>query len=640
MIHVYDEQKNPRKRQKVNYMSKPRNLINRSSLTEIISIHELIQQPDPNDLRKKITITGKELNIDECLDDFYYVADTIQHISQVILDDDMENIIRNLYDAEGKRLTQQANSLGRTLGYTPGNVLGINLWEETDLSEELSNKSRVDRFVAASVITSARGTDTRKTKWESKINNLLYGTEVVKMSAGDSRTVRPNPTKPGKVLDFSIVDKAYAKFVSKTRTTLTYDVVCKNRWVRIVFAIPKHLQEAQFFAAPKLAWNNKHELSVVVTGQWEKQRYKLSDRYIIGIDVGIVHYVTYAVYDMIENKIVETGRLSNTIGKEMSVREKKIRTQINNMYEKIIKLKQPNIFGYISEKNIEKIEHLAEEIARQRKGLSRLRKEKAILASNELSAISIRYGNAALAHENLTWVANTMQHGRWNCGELFSRINDKFEKCGGHTVWVNAAYTSQTCFNCGNKSLKINEEGKDFYQLPNSRFMFCEACETTIDRDENACGNIATRAVELIKKLNTSRAKSATEYTKQPEIKVAKKSYVPQYIRKQQSEKDKNKKKDKDRTKNTPTPKRYEANKRRKHGYRIPSELREILRLKEVKKKSLRLLYPSCFNGIRGPQYFNSVVGEAKASVLANISNDISEWFANKNERTVCTSYL
>lgn len=59
-----------------------------------------------------------------------------------------------------------------------------------------------------------------------------------------------------------------------------------------------------------------------------------------------------------------------------------------------------------------------------------------------------------------------------------------------------------------------------------------------------------------------------------------------------------------------------------------------------MKKKSLRLLYPSCFNGIRGPLYFNSVVGEAKASVLANISNEISEWFADKNERTVCTSCL
>ena len=162
-------------------MRKPRNLINRSSSTEILSIHELVKYPDPENPRKKITTTGNQLDIDACLNDFYYVADTVQHIAQAILDERSKDIIQNLYDAEGKRLTQQANSLGRTLGCTPANVLGANLWEETSLSEELAGKSRVNEFVASSVITSARGTDTRKTKWESKINNLLYGTEIVRM---------------------------------------------------------------------------------------------------------------------------------------------------------------------------------------------------------------------------------------------------------------------------------------------------------------------------------------------------------------------------------------------------------------------------------------------------------------------------
>ena len=619
-------------------MRKPRNLINRSSSTEILSIHELVKLPDPENPRKKITTTGKQLDINTCLNDFHYVADTVQHIAQVILDERSKDIIRNLYDAEGKRLTQQANSLGRTLGCTPANVLGTNLWEETSLSEELAGKSRVNEFIASSVITSARGTDTRKTKWESKINNILYGTEVVKMSAGDSRTVRPHPTTPGKVLDFSIVDKQYAKFVARTRTTLTYDVICKTRWVRITLAIPKHLQDAQFIAAPKLAWNNQHKLSVIVTGQWEKKRYKLSDRYIIGVDVGIVHYVTYGVYDVEEKKLVETGNLSNTIDKEMSVREKKIRTQINNMYAKIIALKQPNAFGYMSEKNITKITHLAEEIARQRKGLTRLRREKAILASRELLSISMRYENAPLARENLTWVANTMQHGRWNCGELFSRIDDKFEKFGGHTVWVSAAYTSQTCFQCGNRSLKNTEVGADFYQIPGSRFMFCESCETTVDRDENACGNIAIRAESIIEKLNASRSKSQIEFEKQPTTEVVKKSRVPQHVRKRQSEKDK--KRAQDRTKNTPTLKRYEVEKRRRHGYRIPSELRKILHDREVKKKTRQVLYPSCFNGIRGPHYFNGFAGEDETSVLVNISNEINEWFENKNTQTIRTSYL
>ena len=166
--------------------------------------------------------------------------------------------------------------------------------------------------------------------------------------------------------------------------------------------------------------------------------------------------------------------------------------------------------------------------------------------------------------------------------------------------------------------------------------MFCESCETTVDRDENACGNIAIRAVSIIEKLNASRLKSQTEFEKQPKTEIVKKSRVPQHIRKRQSEKDK--KRAQDRTKNTPTPKRYEVEKRRRHGYRIPSELRKILHAREVKKKTQQVLYPSWFNGIRGPHYFNGFAGEDKTSVLANISNEISEWFENRNAQTVRTS--
>ena len=147
---------------------------------------------------------------------------------------------------------------------------------------------------------------------------------------------------------------------------------------------------------------------------------------------------------------------------------------------------------------------------------------------------------------------------------------------------------------------------------------------------------IRDRAESVIGKLNASRSKSQTEFEEQPTLEVVKKSRVPQHVRKRQLEKDK--KRAQDRTKNIPTPKRYEVEKRRRHGYRIPSELRKILHAREVKKKTQQVLYPSCFNGIRGPHYFNSFAGEDKTSVLANISNEMSEWFENKNAQTVRTS--
>lgn len=579
-------------------MNKPKNLINRGCQTEILHIHSLVKTPDTQNPRKKVLTIGEELDIETCLNKFHQVAHTVQNIAQHILNEREKDIIKGLYDSEGKRITSQANSLGRDLMCTTKSLCFHNTWDEKRFCAEYIGKSRVDELIAASVVTSARGTDTRRRKVNSIIGNVLYGTEIEKMTSGDKRTVRPNPSQPGKVLDFSVVDSQYCKFVEKTRTTITYDVICKDQWVRITLLIPEHFRDADYFASPKLAWSKDNVLSVIITAQYLPKHYEISDRYVIGVDVGIVHYVTYVVYDRQENCVVESGRLSNYLDKELHVREKKIRNHIVNLWDKIRVLKTPNVFGFVTEENTNLIEKKYEEICRQRKGLSRLRKHKAIVASRELLAVSVRYGNAALVRENLGFVGNTMENGRWNCGELFSRIYDQFEFHGGYSLWVSAWMTSKTCSQCGNRSLKEDEAGHDFYQVMQGRDMHCENCGLIIDRDINACVNIARRGFERIDAVISRRKKSGKSYVAQPDFTIVTKSYVPEYMRKKQSKKDKVKAAD--RTKSTPTPKRYDVEKSRPSGFVIPEEMKKSIREKEVKKVCEKLLYPSCFNSIRG----------------------------------------
>ena len=242
---------------------KPKHLVNRASLTSIIEVRELLTTPDPENSRKKVLVPGNTIPLDECLDGFYKVADTVQHVSQVILDAESDRIIKGLYDENGKRKTQQANSLGRSLKCNLRNVNGYDLVEDTELTAGFKASYRVGELISSQVITCARGTDTRKRKVESIIRESLYGEEPEKMTAGDKRTVRPNPSRAGKVLDFSQVNAQYQYEVSRTDTTITFNLVCYDRWVQVTLLIPEHLRGADYYTAPKIVWNSNNELSIV-----------------------------------------------------------------------------------------------------------------------------------------------------------------------------------------------------------------------------------------------------------------------------------------------------------------------------------------------------------------------------------------
>ena len=148
------------------------------------------------------------------------------------------------------------------------------------------------------------------------------------------------------------------------------------------------------------------------------------------------------------------------------------------------------------------------------------------------------FDNAVVAVEDLGWVKNTMQNGRWNRGELVKWLTHYVDQNGGWVLAVNAANTSQVCHKCGSSVTHPEHKVSD-----------CPKCGS-LDRDVNAAANIAARAVKKVEKAREKRGNNSKLQPQAPlKTPVARRSlkYPGQ-----------------DRTKNTPTPKR------KKKGVKTP----------------------------------------------------------------------
>ena len=66
-----------------------------------------------------------------------------------------------------------------------------------------------------------------------------------------------------------------------------------------------------------------------------------------------------------------------------------------------------------------------------REAASRKKRGLAILAAQEMARLSRAWGNAVVAVEDLGWIANAMQRGRWNRGALVQWLAHYVSRNGG-----------------------------------------------------------------------------------------------------------------------------------------------------------------------------------------------------------------
>lgn len=300
------------------------------------------------------------------------------------------------------------------------------------------------------------------------------------LSIGHKHTVRqskPASLKPR--LALSATDRQYHA-IRQNGSSVELDMVVSGRWVTFKFKAPSRFFEAGVrVIAPTVTVDEKDRVVFTWYVELPVERAEFSSRYVIGVDVGVTNHTTAVVRDITTGQVVEASFMNRRV-RSLENKIKRTKTQIAALHRK----------GRVGE------------VEAHRRALSNRRKELAILIGQEVADLSYQYGNALVAIEDLSFIANTMKNGRWVRGLIIKRITDMVESNGGRIMTVPSAYTSRKCHQCG-AMLDMTD-----YHHP-----VCVTCRVSWDRDENAAANIAEKLKdkERHKKACQTRKKHASK---------------------------------------------------------------------------------------------------------------------------------
>ena len=376
-----------------------------------------------------------------------------------------------------------------------------------------SGRSRKEKLLQYNVVTSYRSLQERV--------KAANGESSKYVSQGWKRTVNGSVPSYGEdYVNLGAVDKWYAAIENNPFADgeIILRMVIQGSWHWLIFEFDNTRFTEGKVTLPVIKVQDGEPVFIftVVT---DNPVVQFSGDYTIGVDVGINDYATVVVREVATGRIVYETTLSQRVhslwnsvrASEQQVRDLKAKaaTLLHDRQERMSALDEAQF---------------------HREAASRKKRELAILAAQEIADLSHLWGNAVVAVEDLSWVRNTMQNGRWNRGELVRWLTHYVSQNGGLVVAVNPANTSQLCHKCGAR-----------VSHPTHEVSVC-AEHGSMDRDVNAAVNIAARAVPRVEKARKTRSKNRKLRTQQP-LKTPPARASLKYP-------------GRDRTKNKPTPKR------------------------------------------------------------------------------------
>lgn len=381
------------------------------------------------------------------------------------------------------------------------------------VEEKAFGKSRKEWLFRHRVVTEHRS-------WQERIN-AANGESSKYISQGWKRTVDASAPSYGEdTINLGAVDRSYAAVGNNPFEDgeIILKLVVKGNWYRLIFSFNNKRFTEGKVTLPVIKVENNQPVFIftVVT---DNPVVQFSGEYIIGVDVGINDYATVVVRNSSTGRIVHETTLSqrvHSLWNSVRASEKQVRA-LNKKADKLLYDRQARMAA-------------RDEAQFHREAAARKKRELAILAAQEIAYLSHSYSNAVVAVEDLGWVANTMQNGRWNRGAFTQWLTHYITQNGGWVVAVNAANTSQVCHLCGEK---VEHPIHEVSRCPKHGDM---------DRDVNAAANIAARAVSKVEKARKTRAKNRKL---QPQARL--KTPIARASLKYPG---------RDRTKNAPTPKR------------------------------------------------------------------------------------
>ena len=348
------------------------------------------------------------------------------------------------------------------------------------LANGRTGKSRKEWLFRHRVVTEHRS-------WQECIK-AAKGESSKYVSQGWKRTLDASAPSYGEgdFINLGAVDKQYAVIENDPFATgeIVLKMVICGRWYRLIFSFNnKRFTEGKVtLPVIKVEDNQPVFIFAVVTDNPVAQ---FSCDYVVGVDVGINDYATVVVRNSSTGQIVRETTLSqrvHSLWNSVRASERQVRA-LNKKADKLIYDRQAHMCAI-------------DEAQLHREAASRKKRELAILAAQEIAHLSHQYSNAVVAVEDLGWVSNTMQNGRWNRGAFTQWLTHYVSQNGGGVLTVNSANTSQVCHVCGEKVTH-----------PKHKVSACPK-HGEFDRDVNAAANIAARAVPKVEKARKTRAKN------------------------------------------------------------------------------------------------------------------------------------
>ena len=347
------------------------------------------------------------------------------------------------------------------------------------LASGRTGRSRKEMLVRHNVVAAYRS-------WQERMN-AASGETSRYVSRGWKRTVDASAPSYGvDYINLGAVNKAYASIKNDPFADgeIILKMVIRGAWYRLIFSFDNTRFREGKVSLPLIKVEDGRPVFIfaVVT---DNPVVQFSGDYTIGVDVGINNYATVVVRNSSTGQIVHTSTLSqrvHSLWNSVRASERQVR-QLRQKAKRLLCDRQARMSAL-------------DEAQLHREAASRKKRELAILAAQEIAYLSHVWGNAVVAVEDLGWVRNTAQHGRWNRGELVKWLTHYVSQNGGWVVAVNPANTSQLCHKCGSRVSR-----------PSHEVSVC-AEHGVLDRDINAATNIAARAVPKVAKARATRAKN------------------------------------------------------------------------------------------------------------------------------------
>ena len=410
-------------------------------------------------------------------------------------------------------LGEQLAKAGAVQPTTAGRRVGVTMPDF--LVTGKSGRSRKEALIQHRVVTEYRS-------WQERAK-AVNGESSKYVSQGWKRTANAAPPSYGEgdFINLGAVNKQYAAIENNPFADgeINLKLVIQGKWYRLIFTFDNKRFTEGKVTLPLIKIEDSRPVFIFSVAT-DNPVIQFSGDYTIGVDVGINDYATVAVRNTTTGKVTYQTTLSQRVHSLWnSVRASE--RQVKQLREKAVSLSLYDRQGRMAARD---------EADLHRAAASRKKRELAILAAQEIAYLSHFFDNAVVAVEDLSWISNTMSHGRWNRGAFVQWLTHYVGQNGGWVVSVSAANTSQVCHVCGSE-----------VEHPEHKVSRCSV-HGVMDRDVNAAANIAARAVPKVEKARAKRSKNSKLQPQAPlKTPVARCSL---------------KYPGRDRTKNCPTPKR------------------------------------------------------------------------------------